>query len=61
MSVYMEPLIDDLLRTWEEEFGHTIELQRQTLECMFGTIIPYMTCRRMGYSAAGVFMGSSLA
>src|SRR6185312_12750451 len=24
-------------------FGHTIELQRETLECMFGTIIPCMT------------------
>ena len=36
-------------------FGHTIELQRQTLECMFGTIIPRITCRRMGYSTAGVF------
>jgi len=42
-------------------FGHTIELQRETLGCMFGTIIPCMTCRRMEYSAAGVFTESSLA
>ena len=42
-------------------FGHTTELQRQILECMFGTTIPCMTCRRMGYSAAGVLTESSLA
>ena len=42
-------------------FGHTIELQRKTSECMFGTTILCMIYRRMGYSAAGVFTGSSLA
>ena len=81
MSVYMEPLIDDLLSALgiflslmicsvstcdlpenpQKGFGHTIELQRQTSECMFGTTIPCMTCRRVGYSVAGVFTESFLA
>jgi hypothetical protein len=42
-------------------YGHTTELQRQTLKCMFGTTTPCMTSWRMGYSASGVFMGSSHA
>ena len=61
MSVYMEPLIDDLIRAWEEGYGHTTELQRQTSKCMFGTSTPCMTCWHMGFSAAGVFTGGSHA
>ena len=61
MSVYMEPLIEDLVRAWEEWYGHTTELQGQTSKCMFGTSTPYMTFRRMGYSVAGVFTESSHA
>ena len=61
MSVYMEPLIDDLIHAWEDGVWTSTELQRQTSKCMFGTSTPYMTIRRMGYSAAGVFMGSSHA
>ena len=30
-------------------YGHTIELQRQTSRCMFGTSTPCMTCRHMGF------------
>jgi hypothetical protein len=36
-------------------YGRMTEIQRQTLECMFGTSTPCMTYRRMGYSAPGVF------
>jgi hypothetical protein len=61
MGVYMEPLIDELVRAWEEGYGRMTELRRQTSECMFGTSTPCMTYRRMGYSAPGVFTVSSHA
>ena len=61
MSVYMEPLIDDLVCAWEEGVWHTTGLQRQTSEHMFGTTTPCMTYRRTGYSTTGVSTGSSLA
>jgi hypothetical protein len=57
----MEPLIDELVRAWEEGYGRMTELRRQTSECMFGTSTPCMTYRRMGYSAPGVFTVSSHA
>ena len=62
MSVYMEPLIDDLVHAWEEGgYGHMTELQRQTLKCMLGTSTPCLTLWSMGYSMAGVFTRSSHA
>jgi hypothetical protein len=61
MGVYMEPVIDELVRAWEKGCGHTIELQRKTSKCMFGTSTPCMTSWRMGYSPPGVFTGSSHA
>jgi hypothetical protein len=42
-------------------YGCMTELQRQTLECMFGTSTPCMTYQRIGYSAPGVFTVSSHA
>jgi hypothetical protein len=42
-------------------YGRMTELQRQTLECMFGTSTPCMTYRHMGYSAPHVFTVSSHA
>jgi hypothetical protein len=59
MGVYMEPLIDELVRAWEE--GIWTELRRQTSKCMFGTSTPCMTFWRMGYFAPGVFTVSSHA
>jgi hypothetical protein len=61
MGVFMEPMFDELVRAWEEGYGHMIELQRQTLKCMFGTTTPCMTSWRMGYSVPSVFTGSSHA
>ncbi|RLN40133.1 putative transposase protein [Panicum miliaceum] len=61
MSVYMEPLIDDLLRAWGKGYGHMTELQRPTSKCEFGTCTHCMTCWRMGCSAAGVSTESSHA
>jgi hypothetical protein len=61
MDMYMEPLIDELVRAWEEGYGRMTEPRRQTSECMFGTSTPCMTYRCMGYSAPRVFMVSSHA
>ena len=62
MSVYIEPLIDDLVRAWEEGVWTYDRATKTNFKmCMFGTSTPCMTIRRMGYSAAGVFTGSSHA
>jgi hypothetical protein len=63
MGVYMEPLIDELVRDCigRKGYGRMTELRRQTLKCMFGTSTPCMTYRHMGYSASGVFTVSSHA
>ena len=58
MGVFMEPVIDELIRAWKEGYGHMTELQRKTSKCMFGTTTPCMTSWRMGYSMLGVFTGS---
>ena len=57
----MEPLIDELMKAWEEGGGRMTERQRQTSECMCGTTTPCMTSRRMAFSADGVLMESSHA
>jgi hypothetical protein len=61
MGVYMETLINELVRAWEEVVWHMTELRIQTSKCMFSTSTPCMTYRRMGYSAPGVFTASSHA
>ena len=58
MSVYMEALIDDLVRAWEEGVWTYDRATKTKSECMFGTSTPCMTCRRMGYSADGLCMES---
>jgi hypothetical protein len=54
MGVFIEPVIDELIDTWEKGYGHTTELQNQASKCMFGTTTPCMTSWRMGYSPLGV-------
>jgi hypothetical protein len=62
MSVYLEPLVDDLLVGWEDRgCKHTMPQQRSTLICLSGTTHPCMTYRHVRCSAAGVHMGSGLA
>jgi hypothetical protein len=63
MDVYMEPLIDELVRACigRKGYGRMTELRRKTSKCMFGTSTPCMTYRGMGYSAPGVFTISSHA
>ena len=58
MSVYMEPLIDELIKAWEEGCGRTTERQRQTSECMSGTTTLCMTSQRMAYFVTGVLTES---
>ena len=59
MCVYMEPLIDDLVKAWDEGVWTYDRATKKILECMFGTNSPCMTYPRMTYSAAGVLTGSS--
>jgi hypothetical protein len=61
MGVYMEPLIYELVRAWEEGVWMYDRATKQTLKCMFGTSTPCMTYQRMGYSVSGVFTVSSHA
>jgi hypothetical protein len=61
MSVYMQPLIDELEVLGKMRYVLMIELQGQTSKCTCGTCTPSMTIWRMGYSADGVFTGSGHA
>ena len=61
MGVYMEPLIDELVRAWEKGVWTYDRATKTTSECMFGTSTPCMTYQRMGYLAPGVFTVSSHA
>jgi hypothetical protein len=61
MGVYMEPLIDELVRAWEEGVWTYDRATNTNFKMHFGTSTPCMTYRRMGYSAPGVFTVSSHA
>jgi len=61
MDVYMQPLKEELQQAWDEGFKTYDAASKKTSKCMFGTSTRCMTCRRMRFSLAPVFMEGSHA
>ena len=61
MGVFMEPVFDELVRAWDEGVWTYDRATKKNFKMHVGTTTPYMTSWRMGYSAPGVFTGSSHA
>ena len=61
MGVYMEPLIDELVRAWEEGVWMYDRATKTNFKMHVWYRTPCMTYRRMGYAVPGVFTISSHA
>jgi hypothetical protein len=61
MGVYMEPLIDELVRAWEEGVWTYDQATKTNFRMHVWYQYSIMTYRRMGYSAPRVFTVSSHA
>jgi hypothetical protein len=59
MGVYMEPLIDELVRAWEEGVWTYDRATKTNFKMHVCTSTPCMTYQRMGYFVTGVFTVSS--